>query len=220
MAAAGAHSAGGTGRHGEARGARHRGRTPAQWYCLLVGAALLLAGILGFIAESTFDTPASGREGFGDLIVFEVNGWHNLVHLASGLVLLAASPRRASAKVIALAFGLVYGLVTIIGLIDGSDVLGLIPVNGPDNVLHILLSLLGIASALVSRADDRDLHTSTSSGYGTTGNATGRSVDSSDLLRDGHRDTGLRGHSPVDRRSERGGAGDPGGGPTTPRRTL
>ena len=214
--AAGAHSA--SGMIGEGRsGTRHRGRTPAQWYCLLIGASLLLAGILGFIAESTFDTPASGRHGFGDLIVFEVNGWHNLVHLASGVVLLAAAPRRASAKVIALAFGLTYGLVAIIGLIDGSDVLGLIPINGADNVLHVLLSLLGIASALVSRADDRDLHTSTSAAYGTT---TGRRVDSSDLLRASNREVGLRGHSAVDRRSERAGDGQPESGPTTPRRTT
>ncbi len=194
-----------------------RGRTPAQWYCLLIGATLLLAGILGFIAEATFDTPASGRDGFGDLILFEVNGWHNLVHLASGALLLAAAPRRSSAKVVALGFGLVYGLVAIIGLIDGSDVLGLIPVNGADNVLHILLSLLGIAAGLVSRADDRDLNTSTSEAYRT---GTGRRIDSSDLLRDADDDTGLRGHSPVGRRSERAQAGEPTGGPTTPRRTL
>ncbi len=215
--AAGAHSASGTATGRDAaRGARHRGRTPAQWYCLLVGAALLLAGILGFIAEATFDTPAGGRDRFGDLIVFEVNGWHNLVHLASGLVLLAAAARRSSAKVVALAFGLVYGVVTIIGLIDGSDVLGLFPVNAADNVLHIALSVLGIASALVSRADDRDLHTSTASGFGSTG----RRVDTSDLVRGSDREVGLQGHSSVDRRSERADDGDPRTGPTTPRRTL
>ena len=207
----------GTDKRGEALGTRERGRTPAQWYCLLIGASLLLAGILGFIAESTFDTPASGRDGFGNLIVFEVNGWHNLVHLASGLLLLAASPKRSAAKVVALAFGLTYGLVAIIGLIDGSDVLGLIPINGADNVLHLLLSLLGIASALVSRADDRDLHTSTSAAYGAT---TGRRVDSSELLRDSNRDVGLRGHSPIGRGSERAAGADPESGPTTPRRTL
>src|SRR3712207_8356679 len=33
-----------------------RKRTPAQWYCLLAGAALLLAGIFGFIADASFDT--------------------------------------------------------------------------------------------------------------------------------------------------------------------
>src|SRR5687767_12218717 len=74
---------------------RDRGRTPAQWYCLLAGAALLLAGIVGFFVDSSFDT---GSNIDGDALVgFEVNGFHNLVHIASGLLLLAASAKRKSA---------------------------------------------------------------------------------------------------------------------------
>ena len=57
-------------------------KTPAQLYSLVFGAVLLLVGILGFIANSSFDT-GSGVQG-DNLIAFEVNGWHNLVHLASG----------------------------------------------------------------------------------------------------------------------------------------
>jgi hypothetical protein len=144
-----------------------RGLTPAQKYCLAAGAALLLAGLLGFIADATFDTagssdPEGGNTGGalqGDSFLgFEVNGWHNIVHLLSGLVLLAAFRNWRTAKTVALAFGVVYGIVALIGLIDGNDVLGFIPVNGADNVLHILLSLLGIVAALISRpkgSDDR-----------------------------------------------------------------
>ncbi len=131
-----------------------RGRTPAQWYCLLFGAALLLAGIFGFLADAGFglgNVPSGTVDG-SLFLGLEVNGWHNIVHLASGLVLLAAANTRPSAKAIALAFGLVYGLVAIIGLIDGSDVLGIIPVNGADNVLHIALALLGIIAGLISKA--------------------------------------------------------------------
>jgi hypothetical protein len=131
---------------------RHTGRTPAQWYCLLAGAALLLAGLAGFIADATFDV-GNNIDG-GDLIVFEVNGWHNIVHILSGAVLLAVFGKRGPAKAVALTFGLVYGLVTIIGLIDGEDVLGLIPVNGPDHVLHLALSLVGILAAFASPTDE------------------------------------------------------------------
>ena len=144
---------------------RRRGLTPAQWYCLLVGVSLLLAGALGFLADASFDIGAGGdgdRLGNADgqlqgdgFLGFEVNAWHNIVHLLSGLVLLAAFRRRGPAKAVALAFGLVYGLVAIIGLIDGSDVLGIIPVNGADNVLHVALSALGILTSLMSRGDDR-----------------------------------------------------------------
>jgi hypothetical protein len=133
--------------------ARDDRRTPAQWYCLLAGLSLLLAGVLGFISDSSFDT---GDGVQGDLFLgFEVNAIHNLIHVASGLVLLGASPKRASARAVALAFGLVYGLVAIIGLIDGEDVLGLIPINSADNLLHIALAALGIITGLISRDDDR-----------------------------------------------------------------
>ena len=164
--APGARAVGGTG-----KGAAHRGRngmTPAQMYCLAIGATLLLIGLLGFIADATFDTSASGRDDEGgnagglqgdSFLGFEVNGWHNVVHLLSGVFLLACFRKRAAAKAAATAFGVVYLIVAIIGLIDGNDVLGIIPVNGADNVLHLLLAALGIASGLASKAtydDHRD----------------------------------------------------------------
>src|SRR4051812_44254034 len=130
-----------------------RRRTPAQWYCLLAGLSLLLAGIVGFFADSSFTT-GDGIDGDRLLSIFEVNGIHNLVHIASGAVLLAASPKRASARTVAIGFGVVYGIVTIIGLIDGEDVLGIIPVNPADNVLHIALSALGLITGLMSRGSD------------------------------------------------------------------
>jgi hypothetical protein len=133
--------------------ARDDRRTPAQWYCLLAGVALLLAGVFGFISDSSFET-GDGIQG-DRFLGFEVNAIHNLIHVASGLVLLAASPRRASARVVAIGFGLVYGLVAIIGLIDGEDVLGLIPINSADNLLHIALATLGILTGLISRHDER-----------------------------------------------------------------
>lgn len=153
MAAAGStrSAAGGARSAGTRHGARDDKMTPAQWYCLLAGAALLLAGITGFIAEPSF---AQAQER-GSLLGFDVNGWHNIVHVASGLLLLASFRSRAASKVVALAFGLTYGLVTIIGLIDGSDIFGVLPINGADNVLHLALSAVGIFAALASPATKR-----------------------------------------------------------------
>jgi len=146
--------------------AHDRARTPAQWYCMLGGVALALAGILGFISDSSFDT-GNGVDG-ESFLGFEVNAWHNLVHLASGLLLFAASRRRASARTVAIAFGLVYGLVALIGIIDGSDVLGIIPINSADNVLHVALAALGVLTGLMSRSDDRR-HSDTAIDQTTTG---------------------------------------------------
>jgi hypothetical protein len=134
-------------------------RTPAQWYCLLAGAALLLAGVLGFIADRSF---GSGADVDGsNFVVFEVNGWHNLVHLVSGALLLACASRKTSAKTIALLFGITYGAVAIWGLLSDT-VLGLLPINGADNVLHLALAAAGILAALASPRGEA-LHTTTAS---------------------------------------------------------
>ena len=130
--------------------------TPAQIYSLAFGATLLLVGILGFIAESAFDT-GSNVNG-SNFILFEVNGWHNLVHIASGLLGLALWRSAAGARSYALGFGAVYLIVTLWGFIDGNDVLGLIPVNAADNVLHLLISLLGIGAGLASRDQPAGAH--------------------------------------------------------------
>jgi hypothetical protein len=127
------------------------GRSPARIFCLVVGATLLLVGLLGFLAESKFDTSSGGDGGALDgekFILFEVNGWHNVVHIASGLFLLALMRRHDTARIAALSFGAIYGVVTLIGLIDGKDVLGLFPVNPADNVLHILLTVAAFAAGL------------------------------------------------------------------------
>ena len=126
-------------------------RTPAQTYALVFGATLLLVGLVGFIADSSFDT-GSGIDG-SDLIIFEVNGIHNLVHIASGLLGLALWKSPAGARSFALGFGAVYLLVTILGFIDGDDVLNLIPVNTADNFLHLAIAALGLAAGLTSRDD-------------------------------------------------------------------
>lgn len=150
------------------------GRTPAQWFAYVFGAVLVLVGIIGFLADSSFDTGTSGLDGDKLLGIFEVNGWHNVVHILTGLLLLAVAGKRKTAKAGVLFFGIAYGLVTLIGLIDGKDVLGLLPVNPADNVLHIVLTATAILAALASDADDRaDNRTSTSTtGYGTSGGAT------------------------------------------------
>jgi Domain of unknown function (DUF4383) len=134
---------------------RDIGRSPAQVFCLVIGATLVIVGIVGFFAESAFDT-GSNVQG-SDLIIFEVNGWHNIVHLASGLFLLALAGTHETARVAALLFGAVYAVVTVIGLIDGNDVIGLLPINAADNVLHLLLTVAAFAAALapVTRAAPR-----------------------------------------------------------------
>ena len=128
-----------------------RDRTPAQLYALLFGIVLLAVGILGFIADSSFGT-GSDVEG-SDFIIFEVNGWHNIVHILSGLLGLALARRRDTARAYALGFGAVYLVVTIWGFITGDQVLWLIAVDAADNFLHLLIAVAGLAAGLASRDD-------------------------------------------------------------------
>jgi uncharacterized protein DUF4383 len=128
-------------------------RTPAQLYALSFGAILLLVGILGFIADASF---GSGSDVDGsDFIIFEVNGWHNLVHIASGLLGLALWRRRDTARLYALAFGATYLIVTVWGFVTGDQVLWLLPVDTADNFLHLLIAVAGLAAGLASPADER-----------------------------------------------------------------
>jgi hypothetical protein len=120
------------------------GRSPAQLYALVFGATLVVAGIIGFFYSASFGSPG---EVDGVLGVLDVNGWHNVVHIATGALGLLALGYSA-ARTYALGLGAVYVLVTIWGFAvgDGGEILGFIPVNTEDNVLHLLIGLAGLGA--------------------------------------------------------------------------
>jgi hypothetical protein len=133
--------------------------SPARLYCLLVGAALVVAGIIGFFYEASFASGDSIRSDdvFG---ILSVNGWHNLVHIAIGAVLLLAAG--SAARGAALVVGVLYIVLCVLGFIATSNngiafvaendtLLKLVPVNNEDNVLHLILGLTGVIAAFATR---------------------------------------------------------------------
>src|SRR5436190_24060448 len=137
--------------------------SPARLYCLLVGAVLVIAGIIGFFYESSFATGDSIRtdDVFG---VLSVNGWHNLVHIAIGALLLAAAG--SAARGAALFVGVLYIALCVLGFIATSNsgigfiaendtLVRLVPVNNQDNVLHLILGITGVIAFYASRPASR-----------------------------------------------------------------
>ena len=128
----------------------YRDSTPASLYAVLIGAVLLVAGIIGFFYSAAFGTPGNVDAVLG---ILDVNAWHNLIHIASGaLGLLAFASGPAASRTYALAFGAVYIVVAIWGFVIGSgeSILGIIPVNTEDNILHVILGVLGIGAYAAS----------------------------------------------------------------------
>ena len=130
-------------------------KSPAQVYALTFGLTLLLVGILGFFYTADFSTgSASSEPGNKDAVLglFDVNGWHNVVHILSGLLGLALAGSWFGARLYAIGFGATYLVVAAIGFAvgDGESILGLIPVNTADNWLHVAIAVLGLLAGALT----------------------------------------------------------------------
>jgi hypothetical protein len=84
--------------------------SPTRLYATLVGAGLMIFGILGFFYDSSFAAPADVRDALG---LFSVNGWANVFHIltgAAGLLVAGFASRRYAIGLTAL-----YAAIAVIG---------------------------------------------------------------------------------------------------------
>src|SRR4030095_689853 len=102
------------------------------------GLLFVLVGLLGFVPGVTQDEHLLG--------IFHVNAAHNAVHLLTGAPALAAGFSRAyAAQLFCRVFGVVYGLVALLGFIaGGGPVLGFISNNIADAWLHLVVALASL----------------------------------------------------------------------------
>jgi hypothetical protein len=122
--------------------------SPNRLIATVFGAVYLLVGLLGFAVTSGIGFFAT--EG-ANLIIFEVNPLHNVIHLAIGAALLYAGFTNAAvARTVNASVGAVYLLVGVLGLFLLSSPLNIIALNGADNVLHLASAvlLLGVGLSL------------------------------------------------------------------------
>ena len=123
-------------------------KSPNRLVATVFGAVYLLVGLVGFAVTSGagfFSTEGA------NLIIFEVNPLHNVIHLAIGAALLYAGVKDIQlARTVNTAVGAVYLLVGIVGLFLLSSPLNIIALNGADNVLHLASAvlLLGVGLSL------------------------------------------------------------------------
>jgi hypothetical protein len=128
-------------------------RSPAQVYALVIGATLTIAGIAGFFYNASFGT-GDGTSRDAVLGILDVNGWHNVVHIASGAVGLLVVRSYGGSRAYALVLGAVYLVVALLGFLagDGDEIVNLIPVNTEDNFLHLLIGIAGVGAGLATPA--------------------------------------------------------------------
>jgi hypothetical protein len=121
--------------------------SPARLYATVVGAVLVIVGIVGFFYSASFGSPGEVDDVLG---VLSVNAWHNVVHILTGAIgLLVAG---YAARQYALWLGIVYLAVAGWGFLLGSgeSILGFVPVNTADDFLHLALGLLGVLAAIAT----------------------------------------------------------------------
>jgi hypothetical protein len=120
-----------------------------QAAALLVGGALVVVGILGFIPGITTDYDKlewAGHHSAAKLFgLFAVSGLHNIVHVALGVLGFVMARSYAAARAYFLGGGLAYLALWVHGLVvDHDDTANFMPVNGADNWLHF-----GLGAAMV-----------------------------------------------------------------------
>ena len=118
-------------------------RTVNQTVALVFGAVYTLVGLAGFFVSETFAATDDNT-----LLGFEVNHLHNLVHLAIGIALIAASKRLSSARSANLVIGGTYLALGVLGWFIDDTAANIVALNEPDHLLHLASGALLTAVAL------------------------------------------------------------------------
>src|SRR5690349_13321879 len=129
-------------------------------FALVFGLVYLLVGILGFVPglnQMHGDMPPITVDSFyGRLLgLFPVNLLHNIVHILIGVWGILSYRSVAAARLFGKGLAIIYGLLTILGLIPGANTMfGLVPIFGHDVWLHALSAIIAAYFGWVAREGD------------------------------------------------------------------
>ena len=126
-----------------------------QRFAQVLGAVYLLVGIVGFVPPLLVGSVPGALGPFTGFLLglFAVNWFHSLAHLAIGAAGLAVHRSFSGSKAYALALGIAYGGLFLLGILSGEVVTlgGLLPLNGLDDVLHVLTALVAFTAYFTAR---------------------------------------------------------------------
>ena len=115
----------------------------SKTFALAVGVVYVLVGVVGFAVTGfsglVADTDAA-------LLGFDLNPFHNIVHLAIGAFLIAVSrvDVEGVTEGVLIGGGLVYVLAAVLGFTNNLQLLSINDVLAPDNFLHLVSGVLAI----------------------------------------------------------------------------
>lgn len=129
-------------------------------FALIFGFIFVLVGILGFVPgandHSHTDMPSIAVDSFyGRLLgLFPVNLMHNIVHIAVGAWGIFSSGSVAASRLFGRGLAILYGLLTILGLIPATYTLfGIAPIFGHDVWLHALSAVIAGYFGFIAKDD-------------------------------------------------------------------
>lgn len=121
-------------------------RTWPQLLALIIGAVYLLVGIVGFFITGFDDF--FGHDTNETILGFEVNPFHNVVHILIGAAGLALARTLAGARTYGWLLAVGYGATFVYGLFAVGQTWDFLSLNWADNWLHLVSALAGLAIAL------------------------------------------------------------------------
>ena len=121
-------------------------RTWPQLLALIIGAVYLLVGIVGFFVTGFDDF--FGHDTNETVLGFEVNPFHNVVHILIGAAGLALARTLAGARTYGWLLTVGYGATFVYGLFAVGQTWDFLSLNWADNWLHLVSALAGLAVAL------------------------------------------------------------------------
>ena len=108
-----------------------------RWYAVAIGLFLGIRAISTLAAGASFAVP-------GD-------GWRSLFQLVAVAILAAGIARPKTARVTVAVVTVIYLLATAAELVNGTVLLGAIPVDMRDRIIHPLIAVLGAIALAIGR---------------------------------------------------------------------